>query len=77
MYAVVNDIKNPGSKNSAALKREFPKGVAIFTSVCQTCHGADGNGIKSLAPPLNKSEWVVGDKNKFIPIRFIWFKPDL
>jgi mono/diheme cytochrome c family protein len=68
LYSVVNDIKNPGSKNLPALKREFPKGMAIFTSVCQTCHGADGNGIKSLAPPLHKSEWVLGDKNKFIPI---------
>lgn len=68
LYTVINDIKNPGSKNRAALKKEFPKGVAIFNSVCQTCHGPDGNGIKSLAPPLHRSEWVLGDKNKFIPI---------
>ena len=31
-------------------------------------HGADGNGVKSLAPPLNKSEWVTGDKGKLISI---------
>jgi mono/diheme cytochrome c family protein len=68
LYAVIDDIKNPGSRNIAALKREFPKGIAIFNSVCQTCHGVDGNGIKSLAPPLHKSEWVLGDKNKLIPI---------
>ncbi len=68
LYTVVNDIKNPGSRNLPALKREFPKGMAIFTSVCQTCHGADGNGIKSLAPPLHKSDWVTGDKNKLISI---------
>jgi len=68
LYTVISDIKNQKSKNSAALKKEFPKGVAIFTSVCQTCHGADGNGIKSLAPPLHKSDWVTGDKNKLIPI---------
>lgn len=49
-------------------ERDFPKGAQIFRSTCQPCHGADGNGIASLAPPLNKSEWVNGDKNKLIPI---------
>lgn len=50
------------------LSREFPKGAALFASSCQTCHAPDGNGISSLAPPLNKSEWVTGDKNKLISI---------
>ncbi|WP_316814721.1 c-type cytochrome [Pedobacter nyackensis] len=50
------------------LNKEFPKGAALFASSCQTCHAADGNGISSLAPPLNKSEWVTGDKNKLISI---------
>jgi mono/diheme cytochrome c family protein len=50
------------------LKKEFPKGEALFTSVCQTCHGADGGGVKSLAPPLNQSEWVTGNKDKLISI---------
>jgi len=56
------------NSNAAALAKEFPKGAAIFKSVCQTCHGTDGNGINSLAPPLNNSNWVLGDKNKFISI---------
>lgn len=68
LSVVINNIKNPKNKNSASLKRDFPKGIAIYNSVCQTCHGADGNGIKSLAPPLNKSEWVIGDKNKLAAI---------
>jgi len=28
----------------------------------------DGNGVTALAPPLNNSNWVKGDKNKLIPI---------
>lgn len=68
LIALVENIKNPKGKNSEALKKQFPRGVAIFNSVCQTCHGPDGNGIKALAPPLNKSEWVTGDKNKIVPI---------
>lgn len=56
------------NRNAKKLEREFPKGAAIFQSVCQNCHGKDGNGIASLAPPLNNSEWVKGDKNKLILI---------
>ena len=50
------------------LAKLYPKGSAIFQTVCQTCHGADGNGVTALAPPLNGSNWVQGDKNKLIPI---------
>ena len=56
------------NSNAKKLEKEFPKGAAIFQSVCQNCHGKDGNGIASLAPPLNNSEWVKGDKNRLIPI---------
>ncbi|RRB04758.1 DUF7133 domain-containing protein [Larkinella rosea] len=56
------------NRNPEVLKKQFPKGEALFTSVCQTCHGADGNGIKSLGPPLNQSEWVTGNKDKLISI---------
>jgi mono/diheme cytochrome c family protein len=56
------------SSNAKTLQKQYPRGAAIFQSVCQTCHGKDGNGVASLAPPLNNSEWVKGDKNKFISI---------
>lgn len=57
------------AKNRTAdIAMQFPKGASIFKSFCQTCHGPDGNGVTSLAPPLNNSEWVVGDKNKLSAI---------
>lgn len=66
---VMEDIVNTKNRSDAqGIAKEFPKGVKLFQSVCQTCHGLDGNGIKSLAPPLNNSNWVVGDKNKLISI---------
>lgn len=60
-----NDKK---SRDPELLSKEFPKGAALFASSCQTCHAVDGNGISSLAPPLNKSEWVTGKKDKLIAI---------
>jgi mono/diheme cytochrome c family protein/glucose/arabinose dehydrogenase len=62
---VNNSQKN---RDPSLLIKDFPKGAALFASSCQTCHAPDGNGIKSLAPPLNKSEWVTGNKEKLISI---------
>jgi len=56
------------NRDPKILLKEYPKGAALFNTVCQTCHGPDGNGVKSLGPPLNQSEWVTGDKNKLISI---------
>ena len=61
-------VKAKNSSNAKKLEKEFPRGVAIYKSVCQTCHGSDGNGVTALAPPLNNSEWVVGDKNRLASI---------
>ncbi|HWB28193.1 MAG TPA: c-type cytochrome [Chitinophagaceae bacterium] len=66
---VLDDIaKAKNSSNLKALAKLYPKGAAIFQSVCQACHGMDGNGISAVAPPLNGSNWVQGDKNKVISI---------
>jgi mono/diheme cytochrome c family protein len=66
---VINSIRaTQKNRDPALLAKLYPKGLRVFQSTCQTCHGPDGNGIKSLAPPLNKSEWVNGNKDKLISI---------
>ncbi|WP_432417395.1 c-type cytochrome [Anseongella ginsenosidimutans] len=66
---VLQDIRE---KEQARLKKELLKelsrGRELFKNICQTCHGADGKGIRSMAPPLNRSEWVTGDKNRLAAI---------
>lgn len=66
--AIRNARSARGNHDPAVLARQYPKGAALFNTVCQTCHGKDGNGVQSLAPPLNKSEWVTGDKTHLISI---------
>ena len=66
VVAAVQNAKN--NSDPRVLARQYPKGAAIFNTVCKTCHGEDGNGIASLAPPLNKSEIVNGDMNIMISI---------
>jgi len=66
--AIAQAANARGNRDPQKLLKEYPKGAALFNSVCQTCHGLDGNGVKSLGPPLNQSEWVTGDKAKLISI---------
>ena len=39
-------------------------GYKIFRNLCATCHGADGDGIEGLAPPLKNSEYVTESSKK-------------
>jgi mono/diheme cytochrome c family protein len=69
LQRVITSVRNmQKNRDPLLMSKEFPKGTALFASSCQTCHAVDGNGISSLAPPLNKSEWVTGDKDKLISI---------
>lgn len=52
----------------AEVVKAYPRGNLIFKTICQTCHGENGEGIASLAPPLNRSEVVTGDKERLIAI---------
>jgi len=61
-------IKNEYKKNTELLIKKFPQGARLYENICKTCHGNDGNGVASLAPPLNQSSWVTGDKKKLIAI---------
>ncbi|MGF6849473.1 mono/diheme cytochrome c family protein/glucose/arabinose dehydrogenase [Chitinophaga sp. W3I9] len=65
-------LKNMDSKANVkkmeALRKELPRGYKIFNTVCQTCHGKNGEGITAMAPPLNESNWVNGNKKAFISI---------
>ncbi|GAA4094182.1 DUF7133 domain-containing protein [Mucilaginibacter panaciglaebae] len=66
VVAAIEDAKL--NSDPALMAKYFPRGVAIFGTVCKTCHGEDGNGVTALAPPLNKSEIVNGDKSLMISI---------
>jgi len=49
-------------------KEIYHAGFDIYESICMSCHGVDGAGIKGSGLPLNQSEWVEGDKDKLIAI---------
>lgn len=43
-------------------------GKAVYVQNCLTCHMADGGGVQDMNPPLSKTTWVLGDKNRLIKV---------
>lgn len=42
------------------------RGSALYKQYCLTCHQADGSGVPRMNPPLIKTSYVTGDKQKII-----------
>lgn len=49
-----------------SLKRD--EGKDLYIKYCLTCHQTDGSGVPNMFPPIQKSDWVNGDKDKIINI---------
>lgn len=43
-------------------------GKKIYTKYCLSCHQADGSGVPKMNPPLIKTTWVLGNKQKLIEV---------
>ena len=43
-------------------------GEQIYMTRCMSCHQTDGKGIAGVFPPLDGTDWVVGDKGRLIRI---------
>lgn len=43
-------------------------GYKVYASVCLACHMANGTGVPGMYPPLAKTEWINGDKERLIRI---------
>jgi len=65
--------KQEGKMNSIYVQIKVPidartNGLAIFRNTCATCHGADGDGIEHIGPPLKGSEYVNGSADRLAMI---------
>jgi mono/diheme cytochrome c family protein len=44
------------------------EGKTLYITYCMACHQKDASGVPGMFPPLQKSDWVGGDKKKLISI---------
>jgi mono/diheme cytochrome c family protein len=42
----------------------YVQGERLYGTYCANCHGTDGNGLKNLYPPLNKSDYLAENNDK-------------
>lgn len=65
-------LPGPGATSSTSPISEngstFAKGKLLFEQICAGCHGLTGEGLTPLAPPLLKSNWVLGPPNRLVRI---------
>lgn len=71
MVAIKN--KKDDRMNPLLVKREQPlderaNGRVLFLKTCAGCHGADGEGIEHVGPPLRESEYVHGSLDRLAMI---------
>jgi mono/diheme cytochrome c family protein len=60
--------KAVAAKPAAAGAPSAANGKVVYMQNCLTCHQADGGGVSNMNPPLIKTDYVLGDKNRLIKI---------
>lgn len=49
-------------------KASMQRGKKVYNQYCLACHQADGGGVPRMNPPLQKTDYVAGDKKRLINI---------
>ncbi len=49
---------NPPDRHGDTPADSGGEGRELFVSICAGCHGTNGEGVRPMAPPLKRSEWV-------------------
>ncbi len=62
------NIKTPDQVKDNLRPLMLEAGGKLYTQHCAACHMEDGKGDGTRFPPLNESEWVLGDKRTLINI---------
>jgi mono/diheme cytochrome c family protein len=51
-----------------SVQESIKRGKGVYETYCLACHQADGGGVPRMNPPLAKTVYVLGDKNRLIGI---------
>jgi len=64
----LSHIRTPDEINDNLDKSKPVTGAKVYDIYCSSCHQKDGKGDGLRFPPLDSSEWVMGDKKRLINI---------
>jgi glucose/arabinose dehydrogenase/mono/diheme cytochrome c family protein len=63
-----SNIRTPDSIADNLYKDTKEPGALTYITYCRACHQLDGRGDGSRYPPLERSEWVTGSKDRLLDI---------
>ena len=61
-------IRNPHETDDVIGKEIFVAGAKIYDTYCASCHQRDAKGDGARFPPLARTNWVSGNKQRLISI---------
>src|SRR5690606_31308319 len=61
-------IRTPDEEKDNLDRGKEVGGAKIYSTYCGTCHQRNGKGDGARFPPLDGSEWVIGDKKRLIDV---------
>ena len=61
----ISSAENP---QVASFQQQKMPGEMIYKKYCISCHQADGGGVPNMAPPLQQTSYVLGEKEPLIKI---------
>lgn len=64
----LSHIRTPDQVNDNLDKGTAITGEKVYDIYCRACHQRDGKGDGNRFPPLDSSEWVIGDKKRLINV---------
>jgi mono/diheme cytochrome c family protein len=62
LLAVLISVASCESEADLDFKRYYSAGAEIYQTHCQNCHGAKGDGLSALVPPLTDSLYLKNNK---------------
>ena len=62
------NIRMPDEINDNLDKGKPPSAAKMYDAYCRACHQENGKGDGARFPPLDSSEWVIGDKKRLINV---------
>jgi len=63
-----SNIRTPDEVNDDLYKDKPIPGSQVYNYYCISCHQRNGKGDGNRFPPLDSSEWVIGDKKRLIGV---------
>ena len=65
---MLSNIRTPDEVNDNLYKGTALPGERVYSVYCVSCHQRNGKGDANRFPPLDSSEWVMGDKKRLMDV---------